>query len=259
MEEMLTEFIFAPETGPVTSTVNVQVAEAARVAPERVMEVDAAVAVMVPPPHVPLRPFGVATAKPPGRLSVIVTPVAIVVGSGFVTTKVRLIIPFTGIVALPNDFVMVGGFATVMLAIDVLPVPAFPEVTVTELVCMPEATPVTLTEIVQVALAAKVKFARLTVPERATAVTVPEPQGLLAPLGLATWMLAGRESVKAMPVILFPEFGLVSLNDSVVVPPVLIVDAAKDFNMAGGARTTRVAIDVVEVPPSLEVAVTLFV
>ena len=58
--------------------------------------------------------------------------------------------------------------------------------------------------------------------------------------------------MKPIPVRLFPEFGLVSLNDSVVVPPVVIVDVPKDFNMAGGERTVRLAIATAEVPEAAE-------
>lgn len=38
--------------------------------------------------------------------------------------KVRLVVPFSGIVAAPNALVMLGGLMTVILADDVLPLPA---------------------------------------------------------------------------------------------------------------------------------------
>ena len=38
--------------------------------------------------------------------------------------NVRLVVPFSGMVAAPNAFAIVGGLMTVMLAEDVLPLPA---------------------------------------------------------------------------------------------------------------------------------------
>ena len=58
--------------------------------------------------------------------------------------------------------------------------------------------PCTLTETVQLALAAKVPAERLMLPEPATAVAVP-PQVLFRPEGVATTRPAGRLSVKAIP------------------------------------------------------------
>ena len=40
-----------------------------------------------------------------------------------------VVVPFNGIVAAPNAFVIVGGLATDKLAVAVLPVPPFVEVT----------------------------------------------------------------------------------------------------------------------------------
>ena len=51
-------------TVPVTLTENVQLAPAAKFAPERLIVVEPAIAVIVPPPHEPDKPFGVATTKP---------------------------------------------------------------------------------------------------------------------------------------------------------------------------------------------------
>ena len=47
------------------------------------------------------------------------------------TVKVRLVVPFSGIVAAPNALAMVGGLMTVRLADDVLPLPASVELMVT--------------------------------------------------------------------------------------------------------------------------------
>ena len=45
--------------------------------------------------------------------------------------KVRLVVPFSGIVAAPNALVMFGGLMTVIFADDVLPLPASVESMVT--------------------------------------------------------------------------------------------------------------------------------
>src|SRR6185312_12915224 len=93
---------------------------------------------------------------------------------------------------------IVGAATTVMEAFEVFPVPPSVDVTVTELFFTPAVVPVTLTETVQLALAASVPADKLTDPDPATAVAVP-PQ-LLVKLGVeATTNPAGRLSVKAMP------------------------------------------------------------
>jgi hypothetical protein len=56
-------------------------------------------------------------------------PLSVVVVLGFVTVKLKLVEPLSGIEAAPNDFEIVGGATTVTLAFDVLPVPPSFEVT----------------------------------------------------------------------------------------------------------------------------------
>src|SRR5882724_7952981 len=124
-----TLLFFTPAVVPVTFTDNVHEVFTARVAPDRLTDPEPATAVAVPP-HVLLNPFGVVTTKPGGRLSVKATPVsAMVLATGLVMVKLKLVEPFNETVAKPNDFVMVGGVATVTLADAVLPVPPFVEVT----------------------------------------------------------------------------------------------------------------------------------
>lgn len=43
--------------------------------------------------------------------------------------NVMLVVPFNGIAPTPNDFVMLGGVATVSPALAILPVPPLVEVT----------------------------------------------------------------------------------------------------------------------------------
>ena len=120
--------------------------------------------------------------------------------------KVRLVEPFSGMLAAPNALIMTGGATTVMEALEVLPVPPSVEVTWTLLFFTPAVVPCTLTETVQLALAAKVPAERLILPDPATAVAVP-PQVLFNALGVATTKPAGRLSVKAIPVRASVVFG----------------------------------------------------
>ncbi len=63
-----------PDVTPVTFKENEQEELAERVPAERLTLLDPAVAVIVPPPQVPVKPFGVATSCPDGRASVNPTP-----------------------------------------------------------------------------------------------------------------------------------------------------------------------------------------
>jgi len=65
-----------PADVPFTLTLNVHDAFAARLAPAKLTVFDPAAAVIVPLPHEPLRPLGVATARPAGNESVNPTPVS---------------------------------------------------------------------------------------------------------------------------------------------------------------------------------------
>jgi len=58
-----------PAAVPVTLTENVQEAVAANVAPERLIAFVFCVAVIVPPPHEPVKPFGVEMISPVGNVS----------------------------------------------------------------------------------------------------------------------------------------------------------------------------------------------
>lgn len=99
------------------------------VPPVRLMMVDPATAVAVPP-HVLDSPFGVDTTSPVGRVSAKATPVrATVLAAGFVMVKVRAVVPFSVIVVGLNALDIVGGATTSMLAAAVPPVPPSLEVT----------------------------------------------------------------------------------------------------------------------------------
>src|SRR5262249_14388224 len=91
-------------------TLKLQEAPGASVAPDKLMLLDPATAVMVPPPQLPLSPFGVPTTSPAGSVSVKPTPVSASGGVlGFWIMKVRLVEPLSGMLAAPNDLVIEGG------------------------------------------------------------------------------------------------------------------------------------------------------
>src|SRR5882724_5729541 len=244
-----------PTAVPFTFTLTVHEAPAARVAPARLAEPEPAVAVIVPPPHDPANPFGVATTRPAGRLSVNAMPVStMVLVAGLVMVKVKLVDPLRGIVNALNNLVMVGGDATVRLADAVFPVPPLVEVTFpVVLLFTPEVVPVTFTVNVQLLFTAMVPPVRLMLPDPATAVAVP-PQVLLNPFGAATTSPAGNVSVNATPfsgVVLAA--GLVMVNVSEVVPFSGTFAAPKALAIVGGATTGRLADAVPPVPPSVDV------
>jgi hypothetical protein len=100
--------------------------------------------------------------------------------------------------AAPNALVIVGGPTTLMLALEVFPVPPFVELTVTLLFFIPAVVPCTFTEIMQLAPGARLAPERLTVELSAAAVAVP-PHVLFRLEGVATTKPAGRLSVNATP------------------------------------------------------------
>ena len=97
-----------PAVVPVTLTLNVHEALAASVAPAKLTLPDPAVAVIVPPPQLPVSPFGVATARPAGNASVKPTPVN-VEALGLVMVKLSEVDPLSGMLPAPNAIAMVGG------------------------------------------------------------------------------------------------------------------------------------------------------
>jgi hypothetical protein len=99
------------------------------VPPERLTARLPAVAVIVPLPQLPVRPFAVEIAKPEGRVSVKPTPLRAVLEFGLLMVKLKLVLPFSGMLAAPKALVMLGGSTTVRLAFDVFPVPPFVELT----------------------------------------------------------------------------------------------------------------------------------
>jgi len=173
-----------------------------RVAADRLTLPDPAAAVMVPAPQLPVRPFGVATTMPDGRVSVNATPVSeTVLADGLVTVKLSEVVPFSAMPEAPNALPMDGGAITARFAEAVPPVPPFAELTApVVLLCAPAAAPVTFTEKVHELLAASVAAERLIALVPCVAVIEPPPQVPVTPLGVETKSPVGRVSLKATPV-----------------------------------------------------------
>src|SRR5215471_3045442 len=89
---VLVVLVSTPIAAPVAFTENVHEAPAASVAPERLMLFDPAMAMMIPPPHEPVSPFGVETTRPAGRVSVNASPVRDVAVFGFASVKVSAVL-----------------------------------------------------------------------------------------------------------------------------------------------------------------------
>ena len=73
--------------------------------------------------------MGVATVIPAGSVSVKATPVSELPAFGLVMVKLKLVVPFSGMVAAPKDLAMLGGAIAVRLAEAVFPVPPLVEET----------------------------------------------------------------------------------------------------------------------------------
>jgi hypothetical protein len=258
VEWTVTLLSIAPTLVPVTLTENVQLAPSASVAPDRLTDDPPAVAVIVPPPQDPVRPFGVETTRPAGNESVNPTPVAEPFPVGLVIVNDRLVDPFSGIDAAPNDLEICGGATTVTVSVALAPLPPSFELTVlVRLTFAPAVVPVTLTENVHALLAASVAPLKLTLDEPATAVIVPAPHAPVRPFGVETTRPAGSESLNPTPVSAVVAFGLVTVNERLVVPFSGIDEAPNDFDNAGGATTVIDAVAVLPVPPSVELTLTL--
>ena len=245
-----------PPLVPTTFTENVQELPAAIVPPERLTteKPETVPVVMVPAPHDPVSPFGVATVRPAGNVSPNPTPVNATVAFGLVMVKLSVVVPFRLMLAAPNAFAMLGGPITVIVAVLLdSPGPlSVDETGPVVLFCTPAAMPCTFTLTLQLAFAASVAPVRLIEPEPAAAVTVPV-QVVTSPFGVATCKPAGRVSLNATPVSARLELGLLSVKVSEVFAFSRMLAAPKALVIVGGAATLRFAEAVLPVPPLVEV------
>jgi len=145
VEIICTLLFFTPDVVPWTVIDTTHAALVAMFPAERLTCPEPGTAVTGPPQEL-VKLLGLATTRPAGRLSVKATPVSATPTFGFVMLKVNEVVPFSGIEAKPNALVIVGGVTTVKLAVAVLPVPPFVELTAPVVfVKFPDAVPVTLT------------------------------------------------------------------------------------------------------------------
>src|SRR5207237_5716895 len=180
-----------PAVAPVTVTVIVQLAPAARVPP---VNVSVSPPVMTRlPPQVAVVPLGAVDRA--GSVSVRATPVSAAVAFGLVSRKLMLTSPPNGMLAAAKDFAIVGGATTVTVAVfDVAPAPdSFELMGPVVLFFTPAVAPVTVTVIVQLALPASVPPVNVSVSP--PAITRLPPHVAVVPLGAVR--PAGSVSVKA--------------------------------------------------------------
>ena len=216
-----------PAAAPVTVTLNWHWLFAAIVAPESAIPVGAVV-VSVPPQtvEVPL-----ATVSPVGSVSLNATPVrATALAAGLVIVKVSDVVAFSAMLLGLKTFAIEGGATTLIEAEAVPPVPPsvdvmFPVV----LFCVPAAMPVTLTENVQLALAARVAPLRLIAFVPWVAVIVPPPQEPVRPFGVEITRPAGNVSLKPTPVNPAVVLGFVMVKLKLVEPFSGMLAAPKAF------------------------------
>jgi hypothetical protein len=248
-----------PDTVPVTFTTIVQVVPGVVIVPlDRLMLVDAATAVTVPP-QLLVTPGVLPTCRPLVSVSLNAIPFsAVVLAAGLVMVNVSVVVPFSGMLAAPKALLMVGGATTVKIAVLlVVPVPPSVEVMApVVLLLLPALVPVTFTEKVQddpaAGDAASVPLDRVMVLLPAVAVIVP-PQVPVNPLGVATTRPAGRLSVNATPANPLVVLGFTMVKLSVLAPFNGTLAGAKALLMVGGAITVRVAVLLATpVPPSVE-------
>ena len=117
----------APALIPVTLTENVHEPLEASVPPDKLtVEGDPGglliVAVIVPLPQEPVTVVE-ANFTPPGKVSVKLTPLSDTLLFGLVSVKLNVLLPFSGMVLGLNDLLMVGGLATVSVAVAAAPLP----------------------------------------------------------------------------------------------------------------------------------------
>ncbi|HKV41952.1 MAG TPA: hypothetical protein VJX67_22300 [Blastocatellia bacterium] len=184
----------------------------------------------------------VATVTPAGSVSVNPKPLKATVEFGLLIVNVRLVVWPSRMLAEPNALLIVGGEATASVAVLlVTPVPPFVDVIAPVVLFLtPAVIPVTFTTTVQVPLAAIVPALNVNVVSPAAGVNVPQPG--TAPGTAATCNPDGSKSVNATPVRPTVEFGLVSVNVRLVVPPTGTLGAPNALLIVGGANTVRVAV-----------------
>lgn len=112
----LVVLFFAPAVAPVTVTLNVQLPLAEIIPPLNTIELGAVVVNV--PPHWIVEDE--ATVKPTGKVSVKAMPVRLVPVFGLSIVKLRVVVPFNGMVATPKDLLIEGAATTLTVFEPVL-------------------------------------------------------------------------------------------------------------------------------------------
>ena len=235
-------FVFSPAVVPVTFTVTVQLALAAREGIFRVKEVAPATGAKVPVQEIV--PTGVeATTRPAGKVSVNPTLARVPVAAsvlGLVIKNVAVEIPLTGILIGSKVFRSVGATRTVSFAKAGGPFPPSTEPTMlVALFFRPTVVPVTVTLNEQFAFGPRVAPASAMLV--AVVVRVP-PQAAMAP-GVVV-RPAGSGSVKLIPlkVAVMSMLLLVRLNVNVLVSPTFIPTGENVLVNLGGPTIVMSAV-----------------
>ena len=227
----------SPATMPFTLMEKVHELPWAKLVPDKLMTVVPWLAAIVPPLQLPVRPLGVDTTSPAGKVSLKPTPVSVVVVLLLFTVKLKLVEPFNGIEVGLKTVAMEGGATTVSEALEVLPVPALVEVTVTLLFFTPAVVPATVSDTVHDAPAAMLAPDNATDDEPSAAVAVP-PQVLFRLPGVDTMSPAGKVSLKPTPVSVSVALLFCTIKLKLVEPFNGTLAAPNCVEMTGGATVT---------------------
>lgn len=246
------ELLYIPDAAPVTVTLNWHWLLTLIVAPDKAMPVGAVVVSV--PPH--MAEDDVATVSPVGRVSLNATPFSgTALAAGFVRVKVRVLVAPGRMVAGLKACATSGAVTTSTLAEAVVPAPpSFETTMLVVLFWVPAAMPFTFTEKVQELAALSATPDRLTTLVACVAVIVPPPQEPLKPLGVEMIRPAGKVSLKPTPVSPTVVFTLLMVKLSEVEPLSGMLDAANELLIVGGATTVMLALEMLPVPPSVELA-----
>jgi len=202
--------VWTPIPAPLTTTEKVHEAPGAKLAPVRLMLLDPATAVIVPPPHAPTKPLsGCATVRPAGSVSLkAISLNGAGLSTGLLIVKLRIVLPNrNSICESLNALVSVGGLSTVTEAEAVFPLPAsFDVMGVVRLFFMPGFVALTGTVNVHDVPGINVPPAKVILfVGGPVSVSVP-PHA--TPLPVITVSPAGSESLKPRPVNETVGFGL---------------------------------------------------
>ena len=241
-----------PAAIPVTFTENVQELLAAIVPPLRLITFVPAVAVIVPAPQVPVRPFGVEITRPAGNVSLNATPVSAVVVFGFVMVKLNDVEPFSGMLAAPKALTMVGGTNNRDGCVGCIARTAFSRGYLNAVVLYAAVVPCTLTETVQLALAANVPAgeadaARTCDRRSRSAASVVERVRRCHHQSRRQAVCEGYACQRhaGIRVLMVKVSEVVPFSGIVLAPNCLVMD--------GGEATVKSAVAVLPVPPLVEV------